>query len=138
MSLLCLNHAKSPTVAALLITVALSLSSFSQAGFLLNIQVSLFDHSVMKNSLNHNTSVIDGCLIKSLSNSGNSSRLCWISPWHSKLSRNISSNNQHNRDWLFRAVAGIISSIPHCHRRSLFCYNHLLEPVCYRRTSLLD
>ncbi|KAJ4704502.1 Phosphate transporter [Melia azedarach] len=37
-SLLCLNHAKSPTVAALLITVALSLSSFSQAGFLLNIQ----------------------------------------------------------------------------------------------------
>lgn len=41
MSLLCLNYAKSPAVAAVLITIALSLSSFSQAGYLLNIQVSL-------------------------------------------------------------------------------------------------
>ncbi|KAJ4970623.1 hypothetical protein NE237_003722 [Protea cynaroides] len=37
-SLLCLNYAKTPTAAAMLLTVGLSLSSFSQAGFLLNIQ----------------------------------------------------------------------------------------------------
>ncbi|XWS67194.1 hypothetical protein CRYUN_Cryun05aG0266800 [Craigia yunnanensis] len=37
-SLLCLNFAKSPAVASLFITAALSLSSFSQAGFLLNMQ----------------------------------------------------------------------------------------------------
>ncbi|XP_044473042.1 probable anion transporter 3, chloroplastic [Mangifera indica] len=37
-SLLCLNFAKSPAVAATLITAALSFSSFSQAGFLLNMQ----------------------------------------------------------------------------------------------------
>lgn len=37
-SLLCLNYAKTPQSAAVLITVALSLSSFSQAGFLLNMQ----------------------------------------------------------------------------------------------------
>ncbi|XP_071908010.1 probable anion transporter 3, chloroplastic isoform X2 [Coffea arabica] len=37
-SLLCLNFAKTPEVAAVFITVALSLSSFSQAGFLLNMQ----------------------------------------------------------------------------------------------------
>ncbi|XP_022743005.1 probable anion transporter 3, chloroplastic isoform X2 [Durio zibethinus] len=37
-SLLCLNFAKSPAVAALFMTAALSLSSFSQAGFLLNMQ----------------------------------------------------------------------------------------------------
>ncbi|OMO97496.1 hypothetical protein COLO4_14598 [Corchorus olitorius] len=37
-SLLCLNFAKSPAIAALFITAALSLSSFSQAGFLLNMQ----------------------------------------------------------------------------------------------------
>ncbi|OMO85145.1 Major facilitator superfamily [Corchorus capsularis] len=37
-SLLCLNFAKSPAVAALFITAALSFSSFSQAGFLLNMQ----------------------------------------------------------------------------------------------------
>ncbi|KAL5806975.1 hypothetical protein ACOSQ3_029856 [Xanthoceras sorbifolium] len=37
-SLLCLNYAKSPVVAAILITAALSLGSFSQAGYLLNIQ----------------------------------------------------------------------------------------------------
>lgn len=39
LSLLCLNYAKSPSCAAILMTVALSLSSFSQAGFLLNMQV---------------------------------------------------------------------------------------------------
>ncbi|XAR68855.1 Phosphate-transporting ATPase [Bertholletia excelsa] len=37
-SLLCLNFAKTPVAAAILITAALSFSSFSQAGFLLNIQ----------------------------------------------------------------------------------------------------
>ncbi|KAG2690782.1 hypothetical protein I3760_09G205400 [Carya illinoinensis] len=37
-SLLCLNYANTPVSAAVLITVALSLSSFSQAGFLLNMQ----------------------------------------------------------------------------------------------------
>ncbi|KAK3445129.1 hypothetical protein EUGRSUZ_B02783 [Eucalyptus grandis] len=37
-ALLALNYANSPAVAALFITVGLSLSSFSQAGFLLNIQ----------------------------------------------------------------------------------------------------
>ncbi|KAH7514585.1 hypothetical protein FEM48_Zijuj11G0105100 [Ziziphus jujuba var. spinosa] len=37
-SLLCLNYATTPTVASILITAALSFSSFSQAGFLLNIQ----------------------------------------------------------------------------------------------------
>lgn len=36
-ALLCLNYAKSPVTAAVFITAALSLSSFSQAGFLLNI-----------------------------------------------------------------------------------------------------
>ncbi|CAH2058853.1 unnamed protein product [Thlaspi arvense] len=38
LSLLCLNYAKSPSCAAVLMTIALSLSSFSQAGFLLNMQ----------------------------------------------------------------------------------------------------
>lgn len=38
LALLCLNFATTPTVAAVLMTVALSLSSFSQAGFLLNMQ----------------------------------------------------------------------------------------------------
>ncbi|XP_009602210.1 putative anion transporter 3, chloroplastic [Nicotiana tabacum] len=37
-SLLCLNYAKTPEVAAVMITIALSFSSFSQAGFLLNMQ----------------------------------------------------------------------------------------------------
>ncbi|ONK55105.1 uncharacterized protein A4U43_UnF7610 [Asparagus officinalis] len=37
-SLLCLKFAQTPTVAAVLMTIALSLSSFSQAGFLLNMQ----------------------------------------------------------------------------------------------------
>ncbi|KAE8718730.1 hypothetical protein F3Y22_tig00109992pilonHSYRG00038 [Hibiscus syriacus] len=37
-SLLCLNFAKSPEIAPVLLTAALSLSSFSQAGFLLNMQ----------------------------------------------------------------------------------------------------
>ncbi|KAJ6849024.1 putative anion transporter 2, chloroplastic [Iris pallida] len=37
-SLLCLKYARSPSVASVLMTVALSLSSFSQAGFLLNMQ----------------------------------------------------------------------------------------------------
>ncbi|EEF34490.1 probable anion transporter 3, chloroplastic [Ricinus communis] len=37
-SLLCLNYAKTPVTAAIFITAALSLSSFSQAGFLLNMQ----------------------------------------------------------------------------------------------------
>ncbi|GMN47887.1 hypothetical protein TIFTF001_017064 [Ficus carica] len=37
-ALLCLNYAKTPVVAAVLLTIALSLSSFSQAGFLLNMQ----------------------------------------------------------------------------------------------------
>ncbi|KAK7294640.1 hypothetical protein RJT34_17530 [Clitoria ternatea] len=37
-TLLCLNYANTPTVAATLMTAALSLSSFSQAGFMLNIQ----------------------------------------------------------------------------------------------------
>lgn len=37
-SLLCLNYANTPTTAAVLLTIALCLSSFSQAGFLLNIQ----------------------------------------------------------------------------------------------------
>ncbi|KFK36704.1 hypothetical protein AALP_AA4G158500 [Arabis alpina] len=38
LSLLCLNYAKSPSCAAVFMTIALSLSSFSQAGFLLNMQ----------------------------------------------------------------------------------------------------
>ncbi|XP_057983357.1 probable anion transporter 3, chloroplastic [Malania oleifera] len=37
-SLLCLNYVNTPMIAAIIITAALSLSSFSQAGFLLNIQ----------------------------------------------------------------------------------------------------
>ncbi|CAJ1803559.1 unnamed protein product [Sphenostylis stenocarpa] len=37
-TLLCLNYANTPTIAATLLTIALSLSSFSQAGFMLNIQ----------------------------------------------------------------------------------------------------
>ncbi|KAF2306351.1 hypothetical protein GH714_016939 [Hevea brasiliensis] len=37
-SLVCLNFAKTPVTASMLITAALSLSSFSQAGFLLNMQ----------------------------------------------------------------------------------------------------
>ncbi|KAL2902108.1 putative anion transporter 3 chloroplastic [Bienertia sinuspersici] len=38
LSLLCLNYAKTPEVASVILTVALSLSSFSQAGYFLNIQ----------------------------------------------------------------------------------------------------
>ncbi|KAE9618136.1 hypothetical protein Lal_00041934 [Lupinus albus] len=37
-ALLCLNYANTPAIAAMLMTAALSLSSFSQAGFMLNIQ----------------------------------------------------------------------------------------------------
>ncbi|XP_073156320.1 probable anion transporter 3, chloroplastic [Henckelia pumila] len=37
-ALLCLNFAKTPSVAAVFLTVALSFSSFSQAGFLLNME----------------------------------------------------------------------------------------------------
>ncbi|BAT84179.1 hypothetical protein LR48_Vigan03g097900 [Vigna angularis] len=37
-TLLCLNYANTPTIAATLLTIALSLSSFSQAGYMLNIQ----------------------------------------------------------------------------------------------------
>ncbi|KAK4730482.1 hypothetical protein R3W88_023470 [Solanum pinnatisectum] len=37
-ALLCLNFAKTPEVASVLITIALSFSAFSQAGFLLNMQ----------------------------------------------------------------------------------------------------
>ncbi|KAG6437111.1 hypothetical protein SASPL_102021 [Salvia splendens] len=37
-ALLCLNHVRTPTIAAVFLTAALSLSSFSQAGFLLNMQ----------------------------------------------------------------------------------------------------
>ncbi|KAL8152748.1 hypothetical protein V2J09_010508 [Rumex salicifolius] len=37
-ALLCLNYAKTPGFASVVLTVALSLSSFSQAGFLLNVQ----------------------------------------------------------------------------------------------------
>ncbi|CAM8980987.1 unnamed protein product [Rhodiola kirilowii] len=37
-ALLCLNFAKTPVVAAVFMTIALSLSAFSQAGFLLNMQ----------------------------------------------------------------------------------------------------
>ncbi|XP_022867107.1 probable anion transporter 3, chloroplastic [Olea europaea var. sylvestris] len=37
-ALLCLNYARTPVVASIFLTVALSLSSFSQAGFLLNMQ----------------------------------------------------------------------------------------------------
>ncbi|XP_031486558.1 probable anion transporter 3, chloroplastic [Nymphaea colorata] len=37
-SLLCLNQAQSPTAAAIWLTIGLSLSSFSQAGFMLNMQ----------------------------------------------------------------------------------------------------
>ncbi|KAF5178516.1 Ascorbate transporter protein [Thalictrum thalictroides] len=38
LGLLCLNYVKTPTAAAVLFTAALSFSSFSQAGFLLNMQ----------------------------------------------------------------------------------------------------
>lgn len=38
LTLLCLNYANTPTIAATLLTIALSLSSFSQAGYMLNIQ----------------------------------------------------------------------------------------------------
>ncbi|KAI3750518.1 hypothetical protein L2E82_21157 [Cichorium intybus] len=38
LALLCLNYAKTPVIASVFMTVALSLSSFSQAGFLLNMQ----------------------------------------------------------------------------------------------------
>lgn len=38
LALLCLNYAKTPVIASVFITIALSLSSFSQAGFLLNMQ----------------------------------------------------------------------------------------------------
>lgn len=37
-ALLCLNYVRTPTTAAVFLTAALSLSSFSQAGFLLNMQ----------------------------------------------------------------------------------------------------
>lgn len=39
LALLCLNFAKTPEVASVLITLSLSFSAFSQAGFLLNMQV---------------------------------------------------------------------------------------------------
>ena len=40
LSLLCLKYVNTPAAAATLMTAALSLSSFSQAGFLLNMEVS--------------------------------------------------------------------------------------------------
>ncbi|XP_010676695.2 probable anion transporter 3, chloroplastic isoform X1 [Beta vulgaris subsp. vulgaris] len=38
LSLLCLNYATSPGIASIILTIALSLSSFTQAGYFLNIQ----------------------------------------------------------------------------------------------------
>lgn len=54
-----------------------------------------------------------------------------------KFSWNIGGHNQHNWNWLFRTMVGIFPSILNCHRRALFPGNHILEPVCYRGTSLL-
>lgn len=55
-----------------------------------------------------------------------------------KFSRDICSNSQHNRNRLFCTMAGIVSGIPNCHCSSLFHDNHLLEPFCYWRASLLE
>ena len=41
LSLICLNYATTPAVASIILTVALSLSSFSQAGYFLNMQVKI-------------------------------------------------------------------------------------------------
>lgn len=50
-SLLCLRFAQTPSVAAVLMTIALSLSSFSQAGYFCNVQVVILfpaclDHTI--------------------------------------------------------------------------------------------
>ncbi|KAL8551434.1 hypothetical protein ACS0TY_000503 [Phlomoides rotata] len=37
-ALLCLNYVRTPTIAVVFLTMALSFSSFSHAGFLLNMQ----------------------------------------------------------------------------------------------------
>lgn len=58
-SLLCLRFAQTPSVAAVLMTIALSLSSFSQAGYFCNIQV-LFPslHALISD---HTTSTPEQC-----------------------------------------------------------------------------
>ncbi|XVE76507.1 hypothetical protein DITRI_Ditri12bG0179200 [Diplodiscus trichospermus] len=138
-SLLCLNFAKSPAVAALCITVALSLSSFSQAGFLLNMQdiapqYAGFLHGMLKpfHSISKQAEMsfqfsVTNC--KGYILNGNR---------HSKFSRNAGCHNQHHRNRLFCTVVRIFSSIPHCHSWPLFRYNHFLEPVCNWGTSFLD
>lgn len=54
-----------------------------------------------------------------------------------KFSGDIRSNNQHDRNWLFCPVVGIISGILNSHGSSLFRDNHFLEPFCHGRACLL-
>lgn len=54
--------------------------------------------------------------------------LCWY----------IGCNNQHNRDRLLCAMAGIIPSLLNRYSLPIFHHSHILEPVCHRWTRLLD
>nr|GEW56979.1 probable anion transporter 3, chloroplastic [Tanacetum cinerariifolium] len=93
LALLGLNYAKTPVAASVLITVALSFSAFSQAGFLLNMQD--------------------------------------IAPQNFKLCWNIGCHNQHDRDRLLCAMAGIVPSILNRYSRPIFCHSHILERLRY-------
>lgn len=57
---------------------------------------------------------------------------------HCEFSWNSGCHSKHNRNGLLCAMAWIISSVPNRHGRSLFCFNHFLEPLRDRRTSILD
>ncbi|KAL6534352.1 putative anion transporter 3, chloroplastic [Orobanche hederae] len=106
-ALICLNYVNTPMVASIFLTIALSLSSFSQAGFLLNM------HDIAPQYAG------------------------FIHGMDFKFSWNTGSNNQYNWDRVLCAMARVLPDILNSHSMSLFCHNHLLESLCYRRKSLL-
>ncbi|XVF08241.1 hypothetical protein REPUB_Repub06bG0209600 [Reevesia pubescens] len=80
-SLLCLNFAKSPAVAALFFTAALSLSSFSQAGFLLNMQ----DIAPQYAGFLHGTANSAGTLAAIISTIGTGYFVLWLGSFQAFL-----------------------------------------------------
>lgn len=56
---------------------------------------------------------------------------------HCEFSWNSGCNSKHNRNGLLCAMAWLLSSVPYRHGRTLFCFNHFLEPLRDRRTSIL-
>ncbi|KAL9247010.1 hypothetical protein vseg_020484 [Gypsophila vaccaria] len=82
LSLLCLNYAKSPVVTSVILTLALSFSSFSQAGYLLNIQ----DIAPQSAGLLHGISNAAGTLAAIISTIGTGYFVEWLGSFKAFLS----------------------------------------------------